>query len=36
MEFRFTPVTKEDVQAIIAWRYEPPYTTYNAMTGWAG
>ncbi len=30
MEFRFTPVSEADVQAILAWRYDPPYTTYNA------
>lgn len=29
MEFGFTPVTEADVRAILAWRYDPPYTTYN-------
>ncbi len=29
MEFRFTPITVADAQAILAWRYDPPYTAYN-------
>ncbi len=30
MEFRFTLITEADAQAILAWSYDPPYTTYNA------
>lgn len=25
MEFRFRPITPEDAQEIIAWRYDAPY-----------
>lgn len=40
VDIRFTPVTELDARAILAWRYEPPYTTYNdlldesALTGY--
>ncbi|HEX8996363.1 MAG TPA: GNAT family protein [Ktedonobacterales bacterium] len=30
MTFSFTPMTEADARSILAWRYEPPYTTYNA------
>lgn len=30
MAFRFTPITEAEVSAVLAWRYDPPYTTYNA------
>ena len=32
MDFHFTPITEADALVILAWRYDPPYTTYNAMT----
>ena len=28
-DFRFTPVTPDDTEAILGWRYPPPYETYN-------
>jgi [ribosomal protein S18]-alanine N-acetyltransferase len=30
MEFHFMPVSESDVHAILAWRYDPPYTAYNS------
>jgi ribosomal-protein-alanine N-acetyltransferase len=33
MELYFAPVTEGDAQAILAWRYDPPYAAYNASAG---
>lgn len=30
MRFTFAPMTEERARAILAWRYEPPYSFYNA------
>ena len=27
--FRFTPITEPAAQAIVTWRYEPPFDVYN-------
>lgn len=30
MQFQFAPVSEADARSILAWRYDEPYTTYNA------